>query len=231
MIPSNRITVLLAEDHEIVRNGLRVLLELESDIEVIGEATNGYEALEMTLRLRPDIVVMDIAMPQLNGIEATRQICQLVPNAKILILSAHNDDAYVENVTTYGAKGYLIKQTSAHFLNEAIREIAKGNTYFSVSIQKRHHHLHQMTLNSKGQHIHKKVSLSPRESEVLQLISEGAANKQMADIIGISIKTVEKHRPNVMNKLNIHDIAGLTRYAISEGFIEHSVQVTTMDRD
>jgi DNA-binding NarL/FixJ family response regulator len=231
MTSPKRITIVLAEDHEIVREGLRSILESESDIEVIGEASNGREALELTLKLRPDVVVMDIAMPQLNGLEATRQICKTLPDAKVLILSAHSDDAYVENVTAYGAVGYLIKQTSAHFLSEAIREVVKGNTYFSASIDKRHTQRHQMSLDSKGELKPKSVKLSPRETEVLQLVAEGEANKQIAGTLGISIKTVEKHRQNLMMKLNIHDTAGLTRYAISEGTIENSVQLTIIDTD
>jgi DNA-binding NarL/FixJ family response regulator len=141
MKPARRITVLLAEDHAIVRDGLRKLLEAESDIEVVGEAANGRQAVEMARKLRPAVVVMDIAMLLLNGFEATRQIRQAVHGAKVLVLSDHGDDAYVERATALGAAGYLIKQTSANFLSEAIREVRKGNTFFSPSISKslRHH--------------------------------------------------------------------------------------------
>ena len=134
-----RITVLLVEDHTVVREGLRTLLEAEGDIEVVGEAETGRQAVRLARKLRPAVVVMDIAMPQLNGLEATRQILKVVPGARVLILSAHSDDAYVERVIALGAAGYLIKQTSAHVLSKAVREAEKGNTFFSPSIAKRLH--------------------------------------------------------------------------------------------
>jgi DNA-binding NarL/FixJ family response regulator len=221
-----RITVLLAEDHMVVREGLRRLLEAESDIEVVGEAATGRQAVDMTRKLRPAVVVMDIAMPLLNGLEATRQIRQAVPDAKVLVLSAHSDDAYVERVTALGAVGYLIKQTSAHFLSEAIREVQKGNTFFSPSIAKRLRHRNQKSLDRKGLPKAKVAGLSSREAEVLQLIAEGEANKQIAAELGISIKTVEKHRDHLMRKLDIHDAASLTRYAIAAGIIECDVPLT-----
>lgn len=221
-----RITVLLADDHTIVREGLRRLLEAESDIEVVGEATNGRQAVAMALKLRPAVVVMDIAMPLMNGLEATSQIRKVLPNVKVLILSAHSDDAYVEKVTALGAVGYLIKQTSANFLSEAIREVQKGNTFFSPSIAKILRHRDQKSLDRKGRLKAKTVRLSSRELEVLQLIAEGQANKQIAAELDISTKTVEKHRDHLMHKLDIHDTAGLTRYAIANGVIESSVQVT-----
>ena len=220
-----RITVLLADDHMIVREGLRKLLEIERDIEVIGEATTGREAVDMTRKLQPDVVVMDIAMPQLNGLEATRQIRQLVPATKILILSAHSDDAYVEHVTGLGVTGYLIKQTSAQVLAEAIREVQKGNLFFSPAIAKRHSQQKQKLLDRKGKAGTAAVSLTTREMEVLQRIAEGEANKQIAAALGISVKTIEKHRDHLMQKLDIHDTAGLTRYAVREGIIENSARV------
>jgi DNA-binding NarL/FixJ family response regulator len=225
MIATKPITVLLAEDHMIVREGLRFLLQSERDIEVIGEAANGRLAVALALKLRPAVVIMDIAMPLLNGLEATRQIRHAIPDAKILILSAHSDDAYVEKVTEMGASGYLIKQTSAHFLAEAIREVNKGHTFFSPSIEKRSKKRQQDSLDRKGQP-KAKLGLSSREVEVLQLIAEGEANKQIAAELGISIKTVEKHRDHLMQKLDIHDTASLTRYAISEGIIECDVPLT-----
>jgi DNA-binding NarL/FixJ family response regulator len=226
MKSAKHITVLLAEDHMIVREGLRKLLETESDIKVVGEAATGRQAVEMTRKLRPAVVVMDIAMPLLNGLEATRQIRQVVPDAKVLILSAHSDDAYVERVTALGAAGYLIKQTSAQFLSEAIREVQKGNTFFSPAVAKKLRHHNQQSLDRKGRLKAKGTRLSSRELEVLQLVAEGEANKQIAAELGISIKTVEKHRDHLMRKLNIHDTAGLTRYAIAAGIIESSVQLT-----
>jgi len=226
----NPITVLLAEDHTIVREGLRALLKLEKDINVIGEAENGRETVELARRLRPDVVVMDIAMPLLNGMEATRQILLARPSSKVLILSAHSDDAYVERVMKLGAAGYLIKQTAAHILPQAIRKVHQGNTFFSPIISRRLHH-HEKKAHQRGD-LHAKTDptrLTSREMEVLQLIAEGKANKETAELLSISIKTVEKHRQKVMEKLNIHDTAGLTRHAIAAGIIESSVQVTTVE--
>jgi DNA-binding NarL/FixJ family response regulator len=219
-----RITVLLAEDHLIVREGFRSLLKSESDIEVVGEAQTGRQAVALAKKLRPAVIVMDIAMPLLNGLEATRQIRQAIPGAKVLMLSAHNDDAYVEQAIAFGAVGFLLKQTSSNDLSRAIREVEKGNTFFSPSIAKR---LHEQVSPAGGRPLRKRVArLTSRELEVLQLIAEGQPNKQVADELGISIKTVEKHRQTLMQKLNIHEVAGLTRYAIGAGFIESSVQLT-----
>jgi DNA-binding NarL/FixJ family response regulator len=219
-----RITVLLAEDHTIVREGFRKLLESEEDIEVVGEAQTGRQAVELTKKLRPAVVVMDIAMPLLNGLEATRQIHKAFPGTKVVILSAHSDDAYVEQAIAIGAVGFLFKQTSSHDLSTAIREVQKGNTFFSPSIAKR---LHDQKMPAGNGALRKKIArLSSRELEVLQLIAEGKANKETAAELGISIKTVEKHRQNLMAKLNIPEISGLTRYAIGAGIIESSVQLT-----
>ena len=221
-----RITVLLAEDHEIVREGLQQLLLAEKDIEVVGVAATGRDAVTLAKKLRPDVIVMDIAMPLLNGLEATRQVRKAIPGARVLILSAHSDDAYVEQATAIGAAGFLLKQTSSHVLSEAIRAVQKGNTFFSPSITKR---LHNQKSPAGRPPLRKRVAhLSSREMEVLQLIAEGEPNKQVAGELGISIKTVEKHRQSLMQKLNIHDVAGLTRYAISEGIIENSVQLTVV---
>ncbi len=218
--------MLIADDHMIVREGIRKLLETEKDIEVVGEASNGRNAVDMALKLHPDVVVMDIAMPQINGLEATRQIRKVVPEAKIIILSAHSDDAYVESVMTLGANGYLIKQSSAHVLSEAIREVQKGKAFYSPDISKRLNKRKQKTLDRNGVPNAKVSHLSSRELEVLQRIAEGEANKEMASNLGISIKTVEKHRDHLMSKLDIHDTAGLTRYAIGAGIIKSSVQLT-----
>jgi len=226
MNKEKKIKVLLAEDHMIVREGLLKLLQSEKEIEVIGQASTGRQAVEMTLKLQPDVVVMDIAMPQLNGMEATRQIRQSTPGTKVLILSAHSDSAYVERMTELGAAGYLIKQASAQHLSTAIKEIYKGNTFFSPSITRKMAHQSQKSLDRKGLSKAKSIRLSSREMEVLQLIAEGKANKQAAAVLGISIKTVEKHRDHLMQKLDIHDTAGLTRYAIETGIIESSVQLT-----
>ena len=219
------ITVLLAEDHQIVREGLRALLKLESDIQVVGEAANGRDAVKLAASLNPDVVVMDIAMPLLNGLEAARQILSAAPTTRLLILSAHSDDAYVERVMELDAAGYLVKQTAAHILPQAIREIHRGKLFFSPTITKRLPN-HQTKPTAAGKK--NPANLTTREMEVLQLVAEGKANKESADVLHISIKTIEKHRQKVMEKLNIHDTASLTRYAIANGIIESSVQVTIL---
>jgi DNA-binding NarL/FixJ family response regulator len=221
-----QITVLLAEDHMIVREGFRKMLELESDFEIVGEAPDGRKAVALAKKFHPDVVLMDIAMPQLNGLEATRQILKAVPTIKVLMLSAHSDDAYVNNATESGAVGFLLKQTSAHEVCRAIREVQKGKTFFSPSISRRQDRIHPLSPDREGGFSKKAVPLTSREMEVLQLIAEGRANKESASELGIGIKTVEKHREHIMQKLDIHDTAGLTRYAISAGIIENSVQLT-----
>ncbi len=221
-----RISVLLAEDHMIVREGFRKMLEFEADIAVVGEAQDGRQAVALAKKLLPDVMLMDIAMPLLNGLEATRQVLKAVPKIKVLMLSAHSDDAYVQNAIESGAVGFLLKQTSAHDVCRAIRDVKSGKTFFSPAISKRQSHLHPQTLDRKGQRDQKAVELTSREMEVLQLIAEGKANKETASELGIGIKTVEKHREHLMEKLDIHDTAGLTRYAISAGVIENSVQLT-----
>lgn len=223
-----KITVLLAEDHTIVREGFRKMLELETDLDVVGEAPDGRQAVALVKKLRPAVVLMDIAMPLLNGLEATRQVLKAVPATKVLILSAHSDDAYVKEATDSGAVGFLLKQTSAHSVCQAIREVQKGNTFFSPSVAKRVHERDRRSSDRGGSAKAHDVHLSSRETEVLQLIAEGKANKETAAELGISIKTVEKHRENLMAKLNIHDTAGLTRYAIGAGIIESSVQLTIL---
>jgi DNA-binding NarL/FixJ family response regulator len=221
-----RITVLLAEDHTIVREGFRKMLELEKDLQVVGEAQDGRQAVALAKKLRPDVVLMDIAMPLLNGLEATRQVLKAVPATKVVILSAHNDDAYVKNATDSGAVGFLLKQTSSHVVCEAIREVQKGKTFFSPAVARRLHQLDDKSRDRAGRPQSGDIRLTSREMEVLQLIAEGKANKETAAELGISIKTVEKHREKIMSKLDVHDTAGLTRYAISAGIIESSVQLT-----
>jgi DNA-binding NarL/FixJ family response regulator len=226
MNENKQITVLIVDDHMIVREGLRKLLEIEKDIHVVGEASTGRQAVELALKLHPSVIVMDIAMPQMNGLEATRQIRKTLPETKVLILSAHSDDAYVEGVMALGANGYLIKQSSANVLSEAIREVQKGKHFYSPGISKRMSKRSQKSVDRNGRPNSKMACLSSRELEVLQRIAEGEANKEMAVNLGISIKTIEKHRDHLMSKLDIHDTAGLTRYAISAGIIESSVQLT-----
>lgn len=221
-----QITVLLADDHAIVRRGLSALLSADGHFRMVGQARTGREAVEMALTLLPDVILMDIAMPVLNELAATRQILAGNPEAKVVILSAHSDDEYIERMRSAGVAGFLEKQTSAEILTKAIREVTGGKIFFSPSIAKRlaaavdRPRDREGMLKANGNH------LTARESEILQLVGEGSANKQVAASLGISIKTVEKHRQNFMDKFNIPDTAGLTRYAISVGVIESSVQLT-----
>lgn len=221
--PVKRISVLLADDHHIVREGFKSLLKHEVDIEVVGEAENGRQAIQFIRKLQPDVIVMDIAMPLLNGLEAARQIRKEFPETKVLILSAHDDDAYVEQMAALGTSGFLLKHASAHQLPTAIREVYKGKTFFTPSVSKRVSDRKKKSIDrgEKGGN-----RLSSREVEVLQMIAEGKPNKQVASELGVSFKTVDKHRQHLMSKLDIHDIAGLTRYAISEGIIESTVRLT-----
>ncbi len=215
------IRVLLADDHTIVRQGLRRLLETQADFTVVAEADNGRAAVRLAVRHRPNVVVLDMAMPNLNGIEATRQLKREVPEARVLALSAYSDEEYVLAVCQAGAAGYLVKHTAASELISAIREAMNGNAYFSPAIAKYFARQYSSGIERSRGSAGRGNTLTSREREVLQLIAEGWTNKQMATELSISIKTIEKHRQALMDKLNIHDIAGLTRYAMSRKIIEH----------
>ncbi len=218
---SSRISLVLAEDHLVVREGIKKLLEGVPDFEIVAEAGSGREAVEAVKRLRPNVVVMDIAMPLLNGLEACRQLTAASASCRVLVLSAHGDDAYVEGALDAGAAGFVLKQAPGTALAHAIREVHAGRGSFSEAILRRFRD--PQTAFRPASIPKKRSPLTPREAEVLQLISEGKANKETAPELAISIKTVEKHRTNLMRKLNIHDTAGLTRYAIGAGIIESGV--------
>ncbi len=220
--------ILLVEDHTFVREGFRKMLELEPDFQIVGEAQDGRKAVETAKLLNPDVVLMDIAMPELNGLESTRQLLKAVPKTKVVILSAHSDDAYVASASQSGAVGFVLKQDSSNEVCDAIRRVMKGETYFSHSVSRRLNRLDPKTRGRISKSTKNAPKLTSREMEVLQLIAEGKPNKQIASDLGISIKTVEKHREHLMEKLDIHDTAGITRYAISAGIIESSVQVTVL---
>jgi DNA-binding NarL/FixJ family response regulator len=205
-----------------MREGICALLEAEPDFLLTGQAKTGREAVEMARRLAPDVIVMDIAMPMLNGLEATRQILETDPAARVLILSAHSDHQYIDRVNAVGAAGFMEKQMSKEMLARAIREVAKGNKFASPSIAIRMRAARKISPGWASA-----SRLTSREAEVLQLVAEGAANKQVAAELSISVKTVEKHRQHLMDKLAIHDTASLTRYAIAAGVIESSIQPTT----
>ena len=230
MTTACKISVLLADDHVVVRKGLASLLISDGHFVIVGEAETGREAVRLALNLRPDVVLMDIAMPLLNGLEATRQILAANPDARIVVLSAHTDDEYIRRMMTIGVVGFLEKQTSAELLSKALREVVKGGTFYSPVITRRLH-----VVADGGRERARDGELKPngkrlttREAEVLQLVAEGLANKQIAATLSISIKTVEKHRQHLMEKLNIHETAGLTRYAIAAGVIEGGVSLTIL---
>ncbi len=224
----NTITILLADDHWVVRQGFWALLAGEKDLQVIGEAETGRLAVERTVELQPDVVVMDIAMPLLNGMDAARKIQAAAPKTKVLILSAYSSDDYVDRVANCGASGYLLKQSSAALLTQAIRSLADGRTFFDPAVSKRRRQTTTQVGQADRSELKPMKPLSARESEVLRLIAEGEANKQIASVLDLSIKTVEKHRQRLMNKLQIHNTAGLTRYAFGNQVSGDNVQVAVI---
>jgi DNA-binding NarL/FixJ family response regulator len=215
-----KITVVVAEDHNIVREGLLLLLGGAPDIAVLGNVENGRQALRMVEALHPDVVILDVVMEKLNGLEATRQICQRAPKTKVLILSSFNDPERVEQLLQAGATSYLEKRAAAKELLNAIRETSKGNTVFSPSISERLREKSRAEPQRRPEPKPKLEELTTREVEVLQLIAEGYVNKAIAAEMCLSIKTIEKHRQQVMNKLRIHNIAGLTRHAVEMGIVD-----------
>jgi len=210
----------------VVRQSLSKLLETEGRCGVVGHARTGREAVDLAASLSPDVILMDIALPVLNGFGATQQILAANPAAKVLVLSAHSENAFVERMTAAGAVGFLEKQNSAAIVIHAIHEVAHGKTFFSPAIAKRMAAIRELSRDRHGLPKTGGAQLTPREAQILQLVAEGQSNKEAAATLCISMKTVEKHRQQLMNKLHIHDTAGLTRYAMVHGIIESSVHVT-----
>jgi len=215
----NQITVLISDDHTIVRAALRVLLEAAGDIIVVGEATNGQQAVAEAARLRPRVALMDLGMPLMNGVEAATQIVKHSPLTKVLVLSGYSDDQHVLQAIQAGVSGYLLKSTCSSDLLRAIREVAQGNAFMSPSISRRLLTKWRTTFNC-DQPRESVNPLTSRQSEVLQLIAEGYMSKQIAPMLSVSIKTVEKHRQSLMDRLKLHKIAELTSYAAFNGIIE-----------
>ena len=215
----SKIRVLLAEDHTVVRQGLRKILESDTDIEISGEVGDGRSAVESAKRLRPNVIVIDIGLPGLNGIEATNQIMKATDGVSILILSMHSDDVYVRQALKAGAKGYLLKDSEDLDLIKAVKSLAGGGSYFSPSVSKV---LLDGYLNDSGAGSGEDAlsRLTGREREVLQLISEGKTNKEIARILSLSINTVESHRKHVMEKLDLHNTAEIVRFAVRKGIVQ-----------
>jgi two-component system response regulator NreC len=214
----DKIRILLADDHAILRDGIRALLEDEPEMEVVGEAENGLDVVRMADQLRPDIVLMDIGMPRLNGLEATRQILNLSPQTRVLILTMHDNEEYIRQVLAAGALGYILKDAAARDLIHAIKVVNRGESVLSPAITRLviEDYLRWGDLQTEDD-----IScLTHREREVLQLIAEGYTNKQMAAIMCISIKTVQSHRMKMMQKLDLHDRGELIKYAIQKKIIE-----------
>ncbi len=207
------IRAILVDDHPVVRNGFRALLEQEPDIRVIGEAENGRDALAVVRELRPDVVIMDVAMPGLNGIEAARQILREFSKTRILGLSMHPSRKVVAGMLRAGASGYVLKTCALEELVQAVRAVSSGKTYLSPEVAGGvvDDYCRQLEAESPL------PTISPREREVLQLVAEGKQSKEIAKTLNISVKTVESHRNNIMAKLDIHSVAELTKYAIQEG--------------
>ena len=210
-MPNQKIRVLLADDHTILRRGVRMLLESQPDMEVIGEAKTGREAIDEARRLTPDVVVMDVSMPELNGIEGTRQICSELKNTKVIGLSMHSDAVYVREILRAGARGYLIKDSEDEDLLRAIRAVSRGEAFLSPAVS-------DAVLADYRKHVANPIDqLTSREREILTMIADGKSNKDIANALSLSVYTVESHRGSVMEKLNLHNTGDIVRFAIRNG--------------
>ena len=214
-----QIRILLADDHTIIRSGLRLLLEQQSDFKVVAEAEDGRQAVELVSQHHPEVVVLDIGMPQLNGIEATQQIVSLDPRTHVVILSMHSDEGYVLRALKAGAQAYILKNSADADLIRAIRTVSEGKSFFSPVISK-------MLLEDYVRQIRERQVedsydlLTPREREILQLLAEGKTNKEVANILKLSLYTVETHRGNILEKLHLHGVPELILYAVRKGIIQ-----------
>jgi two-component system response regulator NreC len=208
------IKILLADDHTIVRQGLKLILSANSDLQVVGEAANGREAIELASKLKPDIVLMDVAMPELNGIEATRRMVQENQRLRVLVLSMHKEPVYIREILRAGARGYILKDAIDTELLNAVRSVARGDGYISPAIS-------GALLNDYRQSVTDPIDLlSSREREVLQLIAEGKTNKEVATRLNLSVYTVDSHRGKIMEKLNLHSTGELVRFAMKHGLVD-----------
>ncbi len=214
----SKLRILIVDDHGIVRAGIRSLLENRADMEVIGEAAGGEEAVEKAIRLQPELVLMDIAMPGMNGIEATRRIKKELPEVVVLVLTMHDDEEFFFPIIRAGASGYILKETDPHELLYAIRVVRQGQTFLSPAMTRRF--LDNFIDTASDPKNEKYNALTPREKEVLQLAAQGKTNREMAEILFLSIRTVEKHRQAFMRKLDLTKREDLTKYALRKGLID-----------
>jgi DNA-binding NarL/FixJ family response regulator len=209
-----RIRILLADDHAVVRQGFKMILDAQPDMEIVGEAANGREVLALAEEVRPDVVVMDVAMPELNGIEATRRLAASMPHARVLALSMHKDSVYVREILRAGARGYVLKESGAGDLVKAVRAVAAGEGYLSPAVS-------NAVLDDYRRHVTNPIDLlTTREREVLQMLAEGKTNKEIAAVLDLSVYTIEAHRGRIMEKLNLHSINDLVRFAVRNGLID-----------
>ncbi len=208
----NKVSVLLADDHPIIREGIRAYLSEKSNIQIVGEAADGKEALAKARELLPDIILLDIRMPHLNGIDVVKQLKKFSPKSRVIILTVYKSREYARELVSLGVLGYMLKDASPEELYRAIEEVNKGNYYFSDEISDLI--LKAAIINFSGVH------LSRREEEVLKLITNGMSNKEIASHLNLNTRTIETYRERIMNKLDIHNVAGLTKYAIAEGMID-----------
>jgi len=210
---NTKIRVLLADDHRILRKGVRMLIDSQPDMEVVGEARNGREAIDATREAKPDVVIMDISMPELNGIESARQICDEIKNVKIIALSMHRDSVYVREILRAGASGYLVKDSEDDDLVRAIRAVHRGEAFLSPAIS-------DAVLSDYRRHVSNPIDLlTSREREVLTMVADGKTNKEIANTLNLSVYTVESHRGSVMEKLNLHNTGDIVRFALRNGLI------------
>ncbi len=212
------ISAIIADDHTIIREGLKSLLTIKG-VGVAAIAKNGREAIELAIQHRPDVVIMDISMPDLNGLDATAIICRKLPNTKIIALSMHSSKKHIEEMLSSGASGYILKESAMDELYDAIQEVNKGNFYLSASLARMYMGKNPVCKFKDADLIPRFKDLSKKERNILQLVAEGEKTKDIAQKLGISVKTVETHRRNIMKKLGIFNIAGLTKFAIKEGMI------------
>jgi len=209
-----RIRILLADDHAVVRQGFRMILSAHPDLEIVGEAGNGREAVALADELQPDVVVMDVAMPELNGIEATRRITTASPRTRVLALSMYKDSVYVREILRAGARGFLLKDAIDRDLLAAVRSVASGDGYLSPAVS-------EAVLSDYRRHVTDPIDLlSSREREVLQMIAEGKTNKDIATTLSLSVYTVDAHRGRIMEKLNLHSVGELVRFAVRKGLVD-----------